>query len=441
MKKFICIVFVITTLFVFTIPCFGLSSVNKPHGLSYVGFTNTSAMEVVYSDYQMTLDYPSEFEEDITVEQKNYRRILTDALVLPEYITFKSTVLAQGEMEYGVTKTIEMPSFRTVYTGEVFSSITYGTNEFGVDIVMYDDTTVYASGWKDFAYQQIQINQGTFAISAVHRDFFEFNTTTGIINGGNKGVSGVFSTIYDGDKAKGIQSYDMNKTFATGQGNPVIFSFESKNVVLYPNQDDWNGQADDPLISILPSFELPSADYYDESQAYPYGWEQRTFVTYDVRYTYFYKSSTSTGEYKVEQFEGEQSITGTMIDGRIAFIVPPVSYFMSEGVYDNCVAFVYESIVTRVHTSAWLNNMTVKVHNTGMRGDLLSERELSELIKNVRYYPTEQLRFSDLSVFLTNVSDGFFNTRIFGLFSISDILFTIIGIALVVVFLKIFAGG
>lgn len=109
----------------------------------------------------------------------------------------------------------------------------------------------------------------------------------------------------------------------------------------------------------------------------------------------------------------------------------------------NVYALVINEFKTEIALPEYSNNEEwhLRITDYYYRGE---ERQKRLVMNWVNEHDSEFMpnsNWSQLGTFLSNSVGSFFNTKLFGTFSITDIMLVVIGIGLVIAFLKFFAGG
>lgn len=464
-KKIIAGIATIISLLTLSVNTFALSTDNTLSKTSYRSWSNISGIEILYDNYSTTLDYTGEIEEDAP-DSYNEQLIVTNNVIVAPMVEFIEIPNA-GELVNG-THYIDFPTFRNARSDDLYNRLEVYVRNDHVISITYLNTEAANMTYTAFAYpawnganeigiesRRIYMDGGRAAWTFENQstwagDYtFMYNNTTKtsfLDVRARKHVGNLAVNSTDGDYMNFTQSFTMQKKWGVGYGSPIIFSFQSKNAAFYPDDIEYDGASE--FDSILPTFQYAGyqQDNIDESQPIPTGWAMGEYAKTDIEYTYYLKQKSANGEYYVTQYSGSKTIFQypNMSDGEnltTYYILPHPSMIFSEEIYESLVGIIYENTTTRIYTSRALNNYDFSYTDTLMRDNALNDRSISVFMENMRFNPIEELHFSDLSIFLTSITDGFFNTDIFGLFSVSDILFVVIGISLLIVFLKMFAGG
>lgn len=232
-------------------------------------------------------------------------------------------------------------------------------------------------------------------------------------------ISTTYAERINNEHVKATTTYEC-KAWWQANGEPLTIRFKGQNVVIdsYANHDY-------AMIDELPDV---SANLN---------------IVYVVRYTYFYNNSTTDEEDSWEVYTGSQVIEWHRNASDIP-LYPKMEDLFNDSVVPRIGGIIYDEFETVITLgSPVINNFNLVVHDHYYRGNERREHEVAGFFDAFRrnFNSKYNVEWGDIGDFLSSSVGGFFDTNLFGTFSIGDALMTIIAIGMVVVFLKIFAGG
>lgn len=246
----------------------------------------------------------------------------------------------------------------------------------------------------------------------------------------------------DSETVQATTRYEMRRWWQTGIGgesetNQMQITFKGKNIVC-------------------PATESPNIPYIHELPDNWAGLQPR--YTTSCTYSYYYIvediNTSYGGGYKqyiqvTKNYESDmQSAVGKNINLYPSFNeLFPNSLITDEDGNPLGKANVYGLVINEFTTTLYFDDYAINdkwglyVTDYYYRGEAKQKRLVMNFVndRQSEFYPKSN--WSSLGKFLSETVGGFFDHKLFGVFSIGDIMLVIIGIALVITFLKFFAGG